>query len=237
MTTIIPNFSQNTMEAAVATATEAVAEAVVATAVAEAVAEAVADAATASAPMGSFLKGGPLPQICAFDLDYTLWNRDCDKDVVAPYTFDATSQVVLDRYGRQASAFQDVASALGALVDAGVKIAFLSRNPSADSIRQLLKVCPLHSSDPSKKTLWDALPSEDYFHAYSSNMWGKGKDRHFNNLRRLTGVEFSQMLFFDDLYDNVVAAAAQGTTTIHINRNGVTWAALEAGINGWRNRS
>jgi hypothetical protein len=44
------------------------------------------------------------------------------------------------------------------------------------------------------------------------------------------------MLFFDDLIDNIMQAQKQGTTSVHVKRNGVTWEAMIIGIEGWRAR-
>ena len=47
----------------------------------------------------SGVRGGPNPPLLVFDLDYTIWPYDCDKDVLAPFS-RAPHGGVLDRYGR-----------------------------------------------------------------------------------------------------------------------------------------
>ena len=42
------------------------------------------------------------------------------------------------------------------------------------------------------------------------------------------------MLFFDDLPENIEAAAAQGTTGVLLGKLGLTWPAFTAGMRGWR---
>jgi magnesium-dependent phosphatase-1 len=185
----------------------------------------------------AFMDEGSLPEVCALDCDYTLWRRDCDKNVLPPFQRWARDFIV-DRYGRDASAHPDVADIIGALYDRGVKIAFVSRNPSANYIEQLLKACPMNSKNPEKDCLWDSLESRSYFHAYSSEQNGKGKDKHFAALRDTTGTTFSSILFFDDFQENVDAANAQGSTAVLVDKvRGLDWTALECGIQEWRRRN
>jgi magnesium-dependent phosphatase 1 len=179
---------------------------------------------------------GPNPKLVVFDLDYTLWPFDCDKDIQPP--FISSGGNIYDKWYRSASPNRDIARIVGSLLDAGVKVAYLSRNPSFYAVEQLLRLCPIVCKIPGKMTLWDALESRDYFHAYSSEGFGKGKDRHFGLLKNLTGIEFDDILFFDDSYDNITAANSQGTTSVLIsNRSvGLTWELFIEGINRWRLR-
>jgi len=80
------------------------------------------------------------------------------------------------------------------------------------------------------------MPSQDYFHAYSRDGIGNGKDRHFAALQAASGVPFKNMLFFDDMKDNIDAAARQGTTSVLLQRNGLSLQAFIAGVDGWRKR-
>jgi len=179
---------------------------------------------------------GPNPKLVVFDLDYTVWPFDCDKDVIAPFS-PSPYGGVYDRYGRPSNPFPDIPHIIAALVDAKIPIAYASRNPSANSVEQLLRAISIApTTRPEVRSLWDALPSRDYFHAYSSAGQGRGKDRHFAAIKKATGIVFSDMLFFDDLHDNIVHAQKQGTTSVHLGRRGVTWAAMIAGIEGWRVR-
>jgi magnesium-dependent phosphatase-1 len=170
----------------------------------------------------------------AFDLDYTIWPRDCDLNVRPP--FFSYQDRVIDAFWRDASAYKDVADLLGAIVDSGIKVAFLSRNPSQWAVESLLRVCPLNSRKlGSEAKLWDALSSRDYFHSYSSGGAGKGKDKHFASLFKLTGVDFKEIIFFDDLPENISAANAQGSTAILVSKTtGLDIAAFTKGLQEWR---
>jgi len=174
------------------------------------------------------------PSLLVFDCDYTIWPFDCDKNVVAPF-MKSTWSGVYDYFGRPSNAYHDVAGIFGAILDAGIPVAFLSRNPSAHSVRELLEALPcLNKVGAVEKSLWDTMPSPQYFHAYSSGGIGKGKDRHFTALQAVCGIPFADMLFFDDKIDNIEAASSKGVTSVHLKRNGLTVSAFINGIEGWR---
>jgi magnesium-dependent phosphatase 1 len=196
----------------------------------------VSDQLSNSTELVPLLEAGPNPKLVAFDLDFTLWPFDCDKGVQPP--FMPCGANIYDRWYRSASPNRDVGSIVGALLDAGIKVAYLSRNPSYYAVEQLLRLCPITSKILGKLTLWDALDSRDYFHAYSSEGVGKGKDRHFGFLKGLTHIEFEDIVFFDDIPENIIAANMQGTTSVLISNRvkGLTWDLFETGIRRWRLR-
>lgn len=178
---------------------------------------------------------GRKPSIIAFDCDWTLYPYDCDKDRIAP--FQKTAYGLVDVWGQWSEPYPDVPHIMGAILDAGIPVAFLSRNPSADAVENLLRTIPLYSATRGILSLWDSMPNRDYFHAYSARSaggYGKGKDRHFAALRAATGVHPNHILFFDDMKDNIDAAAAQGTTSVLLGKPGLTWPAFIGGIAGWR---
>ena len=84
--------------------------------------------------------------------------------------------------------------------------------------------------------MWDALKSPHYFHAYSSASFGEGKDRHFISLHSYTGIAFKEMVFFDDMKDNIVAAQKMGITSVLMMKDGLTIAAFVRGILEWREK-
>jgi magnesium-dependent phosphatase 1 len=187
----------------------------------------------------ALLQGGRKPALTVFDADYTLWPFDCDKDVFAPFYLEPPyPDGPYDRYGRLAAPYEAVPLILAALVDAGIPIAVASRNPSAGPVSQLLRAINISpATRPDVTNLWHALASPQHFHAYSSGGYGKGKDRHFNALREKTGVLFKDMLFFDDLPENIAAAKALGVTSIQIAKDGLTLAAFTRGLVEWRGKS
>jgi len=174
---------------------------------------------------------GKNPSIFVFDLDYTIWPFDCDKDVFAP--FYRNPHGVFDMRHRWANPFYDVPAIISTLYNAGIPVAYLSRNPSYESVEQLLRAITMNTHD-GKRSLWDAMPSRDYFHAYSSGTTN-GKDLHFAALQNKTGVSFENMIFFDDHPHNIKYARLQGTTSIQLNlRCGLNWNVFLEGLSLWR---
>lgn len=177
---------------------------------------------------------GKNPKIFVFDLDYTIWPFDCEKDVFAP--FYRNPQGVFDSQQHWANPYYDVPAIISTLYNAGIPVAYLSRNPSHESVEQLLRAIVMPTLD-GKRSLWDAMPNRNYFHAYSTLGANKGKNPHFAALRELTGVAFEDMLFFDDLPQNIYYARKQGTTSIVLNlRRGLTWKGFLDGLTLWRAR-
>ena len=177
------------------------------------------------------LDDGPNPRLVVFDLDHTLWDFDCGKDVIAPFLLYQSE--VIDYMGRPAGPFPDVPGIIGALIDAGIQVAFASRNQAAPWLEDLLRAIPLAcKSRPEIQSLWDAIPRRSFFQAYSSNGLA-GKTRHFRALTMFSNIPYSQMLFFDDFTDNTVPAEAMGITSVLV-KEGMTWEVMNSGLRKWR---
>ena len=181
------------------------------------------------------LNSGANPALLVFDCDWTLYPYDCDKHRMAPFSNCPFGEGIFDRFYRKSDPYKSVPAIFGAIADSGIPVAFLSRNPSAFQVRNLLSTIPCQTKvSPTPKTLWDTMPSHHYFHAYSSDGVGSGKDRHFAAIRGVCGTEFKNMLFFDDLPENIVAAQRQGTTSVLLGKSGLSLQAFLAGVEGWR---
>lgn len=187
----------------------------------------------------ALLEEGKQPSLVVFDADYTLWPFDCDKDVVAPFYEEPPHPCgPYDRYGRLAAPYSAVPLVVAALVDTDTPIAVASRNPAAGAVSELMRAISISPTRRAEVTnLWEALPSPLFFHAYSSGGYGKGKDRHFVTLLALTGIPFKEMLFFDDVAENIAAARAMGITSVLIVKDGLTIAAFTNGLAEWRAKS
>jgi magnesium-dependent phosphatase-1 len=187
----------------------------------------------------ALLGGGKKPSLVVFDADYTLWPFDCERGVVAPFHEKPSHpRGPYDRYGRLAAPYPAVPHVVTALVDTDTPIAVASRNPAAGPISELLRAISISpTTRPEVTNLWEAMPSPLYFHAYSSGGYGKGKDRHFVTLRALTETPFTDMLFFDDVAENIIAAKEMGITAVQVAGTGVTFDSFRQGVTEWREKS
>lgn len=191
---------------------------------------------------------GPNPPLFVFDCDFTIWPFDCDgpalTDPQPPYTRGAHGYVygvnpIYNYPPIHADPYPNVPYILGALYDAGIQVAFASRNRSADQIEALLRLIPLQSQQPGL-SLWDSLRGRrDLFHAYSSGSNGgeNNKLRHFTRLRNASSVGFPNMVFFDDNRHNTNHAESIGIISILLSQaSGLTWDAIDNVVGRWRAR-
>jgi len=178
--------------------------------------------------------GDKLPKLAVFDLDYTLWWGDCGKDMQAPYTYCQWAGI-LDKWGAPANPYADVRGIMATLVDHGIPIAIASRNPDFAEVSNLLRTIKFACKKGSM-SIYDAVGNPAYIHAYSSGGCG-GKTKHFTALRQVSGVDFSQMIFFDDLEENIHFAERLGITSVLLrHRIGLTWESMIAGLMLWRSK-
>jgi HAD superfamily phosphatase (TIGR01681 family) len=188
---------------------------------------------------------GPNPSLFVFDCDYTIWPFDCHgpepTDPQPPYIRAADGHV----YGGNpyiyhatipANPYPNVPNILGALYDAGIQVAFASRNRSAGHIKALLRAIPLQSQHPGL-TLWDCLRDKgELFHAYSSGHQNN-KLAHFINISSRSGVTYPNMVFFDDNKHNIDHSKSIGIISILLSKEtGLTWDAIDDVVRTWRAR-
>ena len=165
--------------------------------------------------------------LIVFDCDYTLWPFDCDKEVIAPFSYMGGG--IVDVWSRPANPYPEVRAVFQYIIEHNMSFAIASRNPSADSIAQLLAcIIPVDGD----KSIWSMLPA-GCFHAYSSGT-AKAKTAHFKRISQATGRPLSDMVFFDDLPENVQVASSQGVTCVLLGqRTGLTMAAFKCGLEAW----
>ncbi|KAK1985453.1 magnesium-dependent phosphatase-1 [Colletotrichum cereale] len=185
--------------------------------------------------------GLPLPALVVFDLDYTLWPFWVDTHVAGPLKANPAHAAVADRHGESFAFYPDVPRVLYTLPLAGVRIAVASRTSAPDLARDMLKL--LHVPPPgvdengggsgsgSKKD--KAKRALDCFDG-PLEIYPGSKIKHFETIARKTGVAYTDMLFFDDESRNRETESLG--VTMHLVRDGVTWAEMEKGVTEWRKR-
>jgi len=138
------------------------------------------------------------PRLVVFDLDFTLW--DCGGtwcDCLSP-PFGRHDGQVVDRGQRHIRLYDDVRPILSQCDAHQIPFAIASRTEQPDWARQLL----------------DLLAVTDRF-AYAE-IYPSSKLRHFEALRESSGVEFADMVFYDDEMRNIREVSDLGVTCIHV---------------------
>ena len=155
---------------------------------------------------------GKAPALVVLDLDWTTWQGDCDRNFRSP--FHKFSDKVFDCWFREVKLFPDVREILAEFAAAGTKIAFASRNPSTADCEALLRAFGL-------------FDMACVFLAHSSG-GTDNKDPHFATIKERTGIEYRDMVFFDDGPGNIAGASALGVKSVLCQYpHGLTWAHVE----------
>jgi magnesium-dependent phosphatase 1 len=139
--------------------------------------------------VSAILSDGPVPQLFVFDIDYTLWKAHVDMSSGGPFRRDAKNKdIAYDRGGERIALFPEVRSILDGLHRSRARIASASRTCT-----------PAESRD-----LQTALDIIKYFESDKLMQIFPGtKTTHFRRLREASGVDYAQMIFFDDEPRNV----------------------------------
>ena len=151
------------------------------------------------------------PKLIVFDLDFTLW--ECGGtwcDCLTP-PFLARDGKVLDHQQAEVKLYCDVGKILNYCDEAGIGLAIASRTEQPEWARQLLCL----------------LQIDGRFHF--SEIYPTDKVKHFTSIRHQAGIEYHEMLFFDDELRNIHDVKSLGVISIHVS-NGMTFNVLKHGL-------
>jgi magnesium-dependent phosphatase 1 len=168
----------------------------------------------------------PFPRLIVFDLDYTLWPFWVDTHCTPPLKASSTHSSCVDKFGETFTFYIDVPSILLHLRSQGVKIAAASRTTTPDVAREMLRLLHLPSLEEGGKAK-KAIELFDYLEIYPGS-----KISHFERIRKASGIEYSEMLFFDDELRNRNVESLG--VTVWLVRDGITRGELDGGVWEWR---
>ena len=152
----------------------------------------------------------PRPKLIVFDLDYTLWPFWVDTNVTPP--FHKKGGIVFDSFNEKVRDFPEVSSVLHWLHSEGYLMAVASRTGEVRGAKQLVKLFG-----------W-----EKYFKYME--IYPGCKKKHFSRFRGESGIEYSDMVFFDDEGRNIRDLKEVGVVSVLVPHSGVTRKLVEEGL-------
>ncbi|XP_014237365.1 magnesium-dependent phosphatase 1-like [Trichogramma pretiosum] len=141
------------------------------------------------------------PKVVVFDLDYTLWPFWVDTHVTPP--FKKTSNKIVDTQGQTVKHYPDSPGILKKLHEDGYEIGIASRTSETKGANQLLELFG-----------WNKYIK--YKEIYPGT-----KTTHFSKIKKASGVDYKDMIFFDDEQRNITDLTKLGVLSILV-RDGVT---------------
>ncbi|XP_052685860.1 magnesium-dependent phosphatase 1-like [Crassostrea angulata] len=155
------------------------------------------------------------PKLVVFDLDYTLWPFWIDSHYDAPFTKISKTNVK-DCHGKQVPFYTDVPKILQKLKTDGIQIGVASRTSCTIEAKELIKCFE-----------WDKY--FDYVQIFPG-----AKTTHFNNIRRDSGIDYQDMIFFDDEHRNIRDVSKLGVTSFFVPQ-GVQNEVIRCGFENHKN--
>ncbi|KAH0476346.1 MAG: uncharacterized protein KVP18_000322 [Porospora cf. gigantea A] len=187
-----------------------------------------------------------LPDLFVFDLDDTVWAGDVDIFFKPPFGLDLKRKQQVDglplyprlKDSRQSpfECFPDSLSIIQWIGEQGVDVAFASRTTTPKDAQQALTQLLVPRRGASHLTGDDVLdPRVDNRYVDLASLsvysaWGDvDKKRHLKEIEDATGVEFKNMLFFDNEKRNITSAKRLGVPCCWC-RDGLSWAVFKEAI-------
>ncbi|XP_057328282.1 magnesium-dependent phosphatase 1-like [Microplitis mediator] len=155
------------------------------------------------------------PKIIVFDLDYTLWPFWIDTHVTPPFSRKHDS--IVDAQGKKIKYYEQVPEILENLAKEGFEIGIASRTSEIKGAYQLLKLLN-----------WDK-------YIKYTEIYPGCKITHFNKIKEASGVDFKDMIFFDDERRNIDDLTKVGVLSIYV-KNGLNKNEIKNGLEQFKSR-
>ncbi|CAA21816.2 HAD superfamily hydrolase, unknown role [Schizosaccharomyces pombe] len=136
------------------------------------------------------VKNIEFPKCVVFDLDYTLWPLWIDTHVTAPFKPSKNDPgVLIDKYGTEICFYSDITGILQELRNQKVTLCVASRTCAPKYAKQALNLMKV----PIDGSLKPAIEFFTYVKA-----WPGSKMDHFKEIHNESGIDYREMVFFDD---------------------------------------
>lgn len=156
----------------------------------------------------------PFPKLAVFDLDHTLWNFGVDSFYFTPpFHFDKATGKLIDMSAKPIEYFPDTLKVLQNLQAMNVPVAVASRTRWPTGAYDLL----------------EKLKLKQYINYYE--IYPGQKMKHFERLKEQTGIQYSDIIFFDDEERNIVDIGALGVYAVKVaSDTGATEAVVQEAL-------
>ena len=155
------------------------------------------------------------PELIVFDLDFTLW--DCGGtwcDCLNP-PFKNREGKISDRRGRIVKLYDDVLEIMNRCDQNKWPMALASRTEQPAWAKELIELLQI---------------SHRFAHA---EIYPSTKLKHFAALREASGIQYKQMIFFDDEMRNITEVGSLGVSCTHID-SGINRHSFRNALNKFR---
>lgn len=143
--------------------------------------------------------------------------------------------ILLNRWGESFSFYPAVSSIIHALRSRSISLGLASRTHAPDLARDMLKALHIipSFSDRSAAANNRSVRALDYFEHIQ--IFPATKTQHFSRIQQSSGIDYEDMLFFDDEARNSNVQSELGVTFCLV-RDGMTKEEVDRGVWEWRRR-